>query len=291
MSAVSDAWRLGVSLVSVATSPVMPDAARYVSEVSRAPAPARRIEGALALREVARGPLSPTTRTVSIVSSLVSFTDDHGAPFETDTFPLASRALLGDIACAADEATALDRVAQLALAMRHATCAFDALLACHAATRQLARGRDARAFGTAMSLEERLHAGRAIAAFPASLSRGGDPLGDTYHYWANVVAGVVAAHTDTLTSWAVTELFHAGPWLMRTVREGVFGGRLFAGDHAEIDRIGLAHGLALGAMAQGEITSPIEKSIARRLPLHPFACSRRAAAWTGGSAASARHAR
>jgi len=115
--------------------------------------------------------------------------------------------------------------------------------------RQLARGRDVRAFaGRTLSLAERCDAGLAIAPFPPSIAQGGDPLGDTYHYFANVIVGVLSS-TDrnrrTPGGAAIALLFYAGPVLMHLVRERTFGAKLFYGTHARVDRLGLAHGIAL----------------------------------------------
>ena len=260
MPAVSDAWSLGVALVSVATSPVMPESDRYVARVAESPSMRRPIEGPLALRDVARGSVVPTVGVAPLVSCLVSFTDDHAAALPLEAFPRSTTTeMLDAIARASEAGTTLDRLAQLNLATRMTSSAFEALIVCHAATRQLARGRDVRAVGRAMSVDERVHRGRSIAAFPASLSRGGDALGDTYHYWANVLAGVTAAQSDPLTRRALVRLFRAGPWLMRTVREGLFGGTLFAGDHALVDHLGLDHGLALA-----RLDAPARSDLTRR---------------------------
>ncbi|MBX3247875.1 MAG: hypothetical protein KF901_11905 [Myxococcales bacterium] len=68
----------------------------------------------------------------------------------------------------------------------------------------------------AMSLGERLARGRAIAPFHPDDARGGDPLGDTYHFWANVSAGLYAAggHDRVLQRRAVRVSLRAGPVLM-----------------------------------------------------------------------------
>lgn len=140
---------------------------------------------------------------------------------------------------------------QLALALRVADDAWTALLICHLATRQLARGRDTRALGpdAPLGIADRCRIGRSVRPFPDELSEGGDPLGDTYHYWANVIAGVTSASAGGLTGALVERLFLAGPFLMRAVRAGVFGRRLFYGTHRRIDHLGLCHGLTLGVGA------------------------------------------
>jgi hypothetical protein len=245
----SNVLGLGTALVAVATSPVMPDWQRYRALVARERSEVRAVEPASALREALgqRRTLTPTARTLDVLSALVSFTDDHDAPFDAGLFPASSAAVLEALAARAARGETLGRAAQLALATRHARSGFEALAICHAVSRQLARGRDTRALGAPPPLAERVRIGRAIAAFPDVLARGGDALGDTYHYWANVIAGVTATHLDAPRRLVVRATFHRGAFLMRTIRDGMFGGTLFAGDHEAIDRLGLAHGLALGA--------------------------------------------
>lgn len=249
------------SFVAVATSPAMPrwPAYRARVEADRARAPREVVERAadpdalvLALGD---RPLRVTSTPVRIVSTLVSFADDHTARLPRETLPRESAlVLLARLeAHAASEAPPLSVAEQLTLALALEPDAWTALLALHLATRQLARERDVRALGEAArrGLDRRCRSGRSIAGFPAALSQGGDPLGDTYHYWANVIAGVLAETLGGPRGAAIARLFDAGPTLMTLVRERAFGSRLFYGNHAAIDRLGLAHGRALAAHAAG----------------------------------------
>jgi hypothetical protein len=248
-----DGLRLGAALVAVATSPVMPDCQRYLALVARDRPEVRDVEAPSALADAlgSRGALAPSSRALDIVGALVSFTDDHRAPFDAAMFPPACAHMLAELSDHAERRETLDRAAQLRLAARHAQSGFEALTICHAVSRQLARGRDGRALGVAPALRDRVRIGRVIAAFPPATSCGGDALGDTYHYWANVIAGVTAAQLDPLRRFVVRETFHRGAFLMRTIRDGVFGGTLFAGDHEAVDQLGLATGLVLGEARRG----------------------------------------
>ena len=82
---------------------------------------------------------------------------------------------------------------------------------------------------------------------------GGMPEHDILHAAEVACAGTwpdltVILDVDEATAarrlWLVP-LFAAGPELMAGIRQGVFGSVLFFGNHARIDRMGLAHGLAI----------------------------------------------
>jgi hypothetical protein len=242
---------VAASFHAVATSPVMPRWEEYRARIERERSLSSRFEEPTsgALVDVLRARRLVPRPALDVVGSLVSFVDDHRRPFPRNCFP-------------AEEATALfDRLREkqphsvspsrlFTLALDLTNDAFGALLACHLATRQLARGRDTRAFAnTPISLEERCDVGLAIAPFPPGIACGGDPLGDTYHYFANVIAGVLSTSQAT---WgrAIAALFYAGPDMMHLVRGRISGRRLFFGNHAQVDRMGLAHGMSLADHAR-----------------------------------------
>lgn len=202
-------------------------------------------------------PLSPAR----FCAAIASFTDDHDAPVPRELFPRrAALALVLRFAGAPPGSlTAVDqlRAALEARETSEASATWGALLALHAATRQLARGRDDRALPelAGLSLDARLALGAAIAPFDDADARGGDPLGDTYHYWAMVTAGVyVTRYASRLAAPAAYALFRAAPHLMRLVRGGVFRRVLFYGAHAKVDRLGLAHGVTLGRALSSSVT-------------------------------------
>ncbi len=248
---MSRARRLAVALHAVATSPAMPGFQRYAAHVDSMPQSRTNPPGAALGRALARVASRASCRAahtsaVALLTGLVSFVDDHGEAVESRIFrpELALRILR-----AFEGHRALTVPAQLVRALGLAEGRlFDAVLGLHTATRVLARGRDARLHpDLALSLDERLARGRAIAPFHPDDARGGDALGDTYHYWANVAAGLFAAsgRPSEARRHVVGALLYCGPVLMRTVRQGIFGSVLFYGAHARVDRLGLAHGRAL----------------------------------------------
>jgi hypothetical protein len=106
-------------------------------------------------------------------------------------------------------------------------------------------------------LEERLTMGAAIAPFPKALAGDGDPLGDTYHYWATFAAGMCSVlDPGRVAPPALGAAFWLGPRLMETVRGGLFGRPLFCGSHGAIDRLGLAHGRAIARRALRSSRAP-----------------------------------
>lgn len=250
--------RLAVALHAVSTSPPMPDFERYVEAVEtlrpsflRTNPPGPRLGEAFDVSGFRRAPrVDPTIRATDLVAALSSFTDDYGArpPRELFAVPVAE-----SILDALRRERCLTVAEQLDLALGCAPGgSYDAFLGLHTATRVLARGRDTRLSPSfSIALEERLERGRAIAPFDPRDARGGDPLGDTYHFWANVCGGIYAVSPGVSRAQRsfVAGMLYAGPWLMRGVREATFGSPLFYGDHARVDRLGLSLGMALGRRA------------------------------------------
>jgi hypothetical protein len=232
-----------VAFHAVATSPPMPGYARYVDAVKAQhhpgtqPRSAEMLDGLLRLAPRFPAVVGPI-RSRRLAAALVSFTDDHQDPFPAEAFDdRAVRALI-------DGMTGPETVLSL-LERTRAPTFLDAVLVVHAALRQLARGRDGRALPSCrLTLDERLAIGRCVLPFAPEESRGGDPLGDAYHYAANLAAGLAAA-SDPRAAW-LAPLFAAGPELMWGVRQEAFGSVLFFGNHASIDRMALRHGLRVG---------------------------------------------
>jgi hypothetical protein len=183
---------------------------------------------------------SPASRR--LLAALVSFVDDYGGAMPSEMFPreethalrLALREAAGGGALTADE--------QLAIAL-DATGGelFAAAVLLHAVTRLVARNRDTRAVG-ALTWEERLADAAWIAPFLPEIAGKGDAPGDTYHYWANFVAGLHAELRKRIVPRTVGAVFLAGPLAMHLVRGRLFGATLFAGAHARCDWMGLRHG-------------------------------------------------
>lgn len=244
------AQRFAASFLAVATSapmPGWPEYKRVVHEDLRS-MPRAAFHFTDILRVVDRHPIYVRGTTPDLIASLISFVDDHVSPVPADFFPKQETLeFMNRVAEASARGDRLDAPRQLALALDIANDMWTALLVCHLGTRQLARGRDTRALGAAarFSVQQRCERGRAIAPFPDELSQGGDPLGDTYHYWANVIAGVASATLGASRGRALHALFYQGPRLMLWIRERTFGSPLFFGNHMQIDRLGLAHGRQL----------------------------------------------
>ena len=91
--------------------------------------------------------------------------------------------------------------------------------------------------------------GAAIVAFEEEIARGGDAMGDTYHYWASFAAGMhTALARGVVAKRAMRAAFRVGPELMSAIRGGLFARPLFCGNHAELDRLGLAQGTELARL-------------------------------------------
>lgn len=241
--------RLAIALHAVSTSPAMPRWPEYVARVQAARHDHERFNppgDALvrALEEVvgaARPGLGAIPCATDLVTALASFVDDYAIPPPRELFevPLALQLLESF-----EAASCLTVDRQLEIALDHGRALFPAALALHTATRVVARGRDTRLHPDfALDLDERLRRGRAIAPFDPDDARGGDPLGDTYHFWANFTAGLYTATSKgRLRGPLVGALFLAGPALMTSVRQGLFDNHLFFGSHARVDRLGLVAG-------------------------------------------------
>ncbi len=246
--------RLAIALRAVSTSPPMPRWEEYVDRVesmrpgfARTNPPGARLRESLRRVVEARHPRREhSVSAVELLTVLTSFADDYAVepprvPFAAEGALTVLDAFQGEVALTVDD--------QLAIALDTTDASLlEAVLALHTATRVLARGRDTRVHpGLALCLDERLARGRAVAPFHPHDARGGDPLGDTYHFWANVAAGVFAAggRRTELRRVVVGAALYSGPVLMRGVRQGVFGNRLFYGTHARVDRLGLRIGLSL----------------------------------------------
>ena len=251
---MGDLRLLTTSFVAVATSPPMFDWPRYRALVESERTPVANPYGcdAVTLHRACSGrSLAVACDLARLVAVLVSHTDDHSEPLPHEILPReASLLFIRRVAQELGSHT-LSTAHQLSIAVELTGDPWLAILVCHLAIRQLARGRDVRALGrdAPVDIRVRCQLGRAIAPFPDSLAQGGDPLGDTYHYWANVAAGVAAASAGGTSGAATRALFRCGPLLMLWVRERTFRSRLFYGTHDHIDRLGLRHGEELARLA------------------------------------------
>ena len=259
---------LARALAAVASSEAMPGWRTYRAEVERSrcrfdsteQVPSAMLEelrklgsraepsggaGARGLSWSSGAPIVPARLT----AALASFVDDYGGPFPREFFPEeAVRALLNELRERAPASLTIPR--QFALAVGATGNLLSAVVLLHATLRWLARGRDARAYPTMapMSIAERVRAGASVAPFRPEESPDGDPLGDAYHYWAMVAAGMFRSRIASEAARALFgALFWSAPWLMSAVRRGIFRRTLFYGNHATVDRLGLSHGIALSS--------------------------------------------
>ena len=227
----------------------MPGYPRYVASVQALPPAPRHQPPDLLdqIRRIARSFPAIRPRRVRVrrlVAALVSFVDDYEGPWPDEAFD--DRAVAEVLAWLErqDGATIPELLASPG--SRSAPTLLDAVLRVHAALRQLARGRDDRALPSSRrTVEERLRLAACVVPFAPELARGGDPLGDAYHYVATLAVGL-AADPSAPSTLVPLPLFAVGPELMWVVRDQVSGSTLFFGNHARIDRLGLRDGARVG---------------------------------------------
>lgn len=192
-----------------------------------------------------------------MIAAVTSFTDDYRGPYPEEFFSRphtyeTMRRLTESSRKAARPLTVPEQF-EIALDVCEES-AFAAAATLHGASRMIARARDLRALPELrLSLGQRLARGSAFAAFRDEDSLGGDPLGDTYHYWAMVVGGMWCGEVErvrSITSLATAAFLRNGADLMWLVRDRLFGSTLFFGRHKTIDRLGFSHGWALAASAR-----------------------------------------
>jgi hypothetical protein len=226
----------------------MPEYTRYVAHVKSQDHRGRAQPDPAALLDAWRamaGEVHPPVRTRRLVAALVSFVDDFDGPFAEEAFDDRAVRRCLDWLGATTTGVTLPEIA----AVCQKPSFLETILVTHAALRQLARGRDDRALPSCrMSLDERLQIGRHVLPFAPDIARGGDPLGDAYHYCANLAAGCLLS--PSWRAWPVP-LFAVGPELMSGVRQGLFGSTLFCGNHARVDRLGLVHGMRVSLKTTG----------------------------------------
>jgi hypothetical protein len=192
-----------------------------------------------------------------MIAAVTSFTDDYAGPYPEEFFsrPHVYEAIrrLTDRSSSVGRPLTVPEQFEIGLDVCEDS-AFAASTTLHAASRMIARARDTRALPKLrLTLRERLLRGAAFAAFRDDDSLGGDPLGDTYHYWAMVVGGMWCGDIQrvrSVTSIATAAVLRNGADLMWLIRDRVFGSTLFFGRHKAIDRLGFSHGCALAATAR-----------------------------------------
>jgi hypothetical protein len=205
-----------------------------------------------------------------LVSTVISFSDDHDNPICREYFPVANMvALASDIiksSCERGRPLRLDEQYKIALSSS-ANHPFAAAVLLHGTYRAIGRVWDTRVHPSLRiplqmndsEMLSMLALARATASFDDG-SRLDDPLGDTYHFWAQYSVGMAAqyaAQQKPLAAASIRALFHYGPNIMTLVRERIMGKTQAAGNHIQEDRLGLCLGERIAAyLLSEEATSP-----------------------------------
>ncbi|MDX1959846.1 MAG: hypothetical protein SFU98_14845 [Leptospiraceae bacterium] len=183
-------------------------------------------------------------KLIKIISVLICFIDDHSEIYPRFCFDEEKIPRLIEWMRASKTTLTIPEILESKI-LDSTECTIEKLLIVHATLRLLARGRDFRAFNNyQLTLEERILISRNIAPFDPSVSNGGDPLGDSYHYLANFIIGIIFGNRPLIQKFPIL-LFFMGPYLMKAIREFFFGNILFFGNHSTIDHMGLKHGIRI----------------------------------------------
>lgn len=182
--------------------------------------------------------------SIDIFSTLICFIDDHSEDYPPFCFDKSAIINLVEWIKKSKIPLTVPEIVKSEI-LNSTIFTIDKLLIVHATLRLIARGRDFRAFSNfTLSLEERIQISKNIAPFEINVSNGGDPLGDSYHYVANIIIGITFSNKSFFNKIPIV-LFMLGPYLMKIIREYIFGNILFFGNHCRIDHMGLNHGLKI----------------------------------------------
>ena len=183
-------------------------------------------------------------QSMDIFSTLICFIDDHSEDYPSFCFDKSAIINLIEWIKKSKNPLSVPEIIKSEI-LNSTIFTIDKLLIVHATLRLLARGRDFRAFSNfTLSLEERIQISKNIAPFEINVSNGGDPLGDSYHYVANLIIGITFNNKSIFNKIPIV-LFMLGPYLMKIIREYIFGNILFFGNHCKIDHMGLNHGIKI----------------------------------------------
>ncbi len=184
--------------------------------------------------------------------ALCSFCDDYDDEIMVEYFPVNESLQFLEIVLQKGspvEPLKIDEQWSIALQISEGN-PIAASIICHSALRAVARNMDKRV-GPSFDfpMDFRIRAAKAIACFPSGLSKHRDPLGDSYHYWSTVLAGMILIlnrKRPLIARAAYRAMFYYSANLMYLVRQSLFGHQLLFGTHGKVDRLGLTHGLKLG---------------------------------------------
>lgn len=143
---------------------------------------------------------------------------------------------------------------QFEIAMRQGENQFmRSLLLAHSGSRAIARGSDNRA-GFSYVLKDLQKWEHCVGYFPYSLDGYGDPAGDTYHFWGQIVAGILATRIKNLADrlWSPTYnlLFPNSSFFVKTLRKPEYNAPNDIFFHQAIDRTGFNIGKKLCVLTQ-----------------------------------------
>lgn len=143
---------------------------------------------------------------------------------------------------------------QFQIAMRQGENQFmRSLLLAHSGSRAIARGSDNRA-SFPYVLKDLQKWEDCVGYFPYSLDGYGDPAGDTYHFWGQVVAGILATRTKNLADhlWrpVYNLLFPNSAFFVKTLRSAEHNVPNDIFFHQAIDRVGFDIGKKLSVLTQ-----------------------------------------
>lgn len=187
-----------------------------------------------------------------MLSAFCSFSDTHRGTIAQEYFPveLSLQFLEAVYENAKHQGKALNAADQYVLALRFANGnPLAAAILAHSAFRMAGRDRDTRVHSEfSMDLDSRIVIANSVALFGAQENTVTDPVGDTYHFWAQYSAGMVSyfkGRDNPLQSGLFYLVFKNGSNLMQLVHEKILGKPVIFGFHKEVDRLGIRVGLKM----------------------------------------------
>lgn len=202
--------------------------------------------------------------TDRVLIALGAFSDEHHGEPIRECFPVKeSLNLLDDIqAYSKEKSRPITLSEQFYLAQNHTKG--DILstgLLLHSAFRSAARNRDTRVSDNLrIPFSTRLDIANSTALFSPEKSQQKDALGDTYHFWAQFVGGVLAKLSgNVLIRFSLTHLFYYVPNLMFFFRKILFKDKLLFGAHTKVDRMGFEVGRNMDIPVRDHSENPFYK--------------------------------
>lgn len=195
------------------------------------------------------------------VRTVMSFNDDHHNEIDQEFFPVdLILHFLNDVKEQSQRSgRRLDLVDQYNIALKlTGNNLISAALLAHAAYRSAGRVLDTRVSGKLCFPVESsegsismMNIAKSTAHFNIGDAICADPLGDTYHFWAQFGTGLILElYGDrpirAIQAKVVKAIFRIGPDLMSFGRETISGHKMIAGNHKQVDLYGLQLGSEMG---------------------------------------------